>query len=193
MTEPHDGPAPTPGPERIRALAHPVRLRLLDHLARVGEATATECAAALEQTVANCSFHLRTLARYGFIEPAPARGREKPWRSTGHYDLRPDVADDVQVRASDELALIRLDLETARLREYYASAGADDVPWRGSAGMTSDVAWLTPAESRALVEELAAVAHRYAERTDPARRPEGARAIRIFSAVSPEPGQAPPA
>ena len=70
----------TSDPERIRALAHPLRLALLEYLDDVGEATATQCAKHTGESVANCSFHLRLLARYGFIEPAEQRGRERPWR-----------------------------------------------------------------------------------------------------------------
>src|SRR6478609_1084108 len=65
-------------PERIRALAHPVRIALLAHLSDVGEATATQCAEAVGESPANCSFHLRMLEKYGYIERAERRGREKP-------------------------------------------------------------------------------------------------------------------
>src|SRR5687767_497769 len=77
-----DGTRHSPSdPERMRALAHPLRLALLQYLDDVGEATATQCARHTGESVANCSFHLRLLARYGFVEPAEQRGRERPWRS----------------------------------------------------------------------------------------------------------------
>ena len=58
----------------------PTRLELLDFLHEAGEATATECSRRLGESVASCSFHLRMLGKYGYIEPAERRGREKPWR-----------------------------------------------------------------------------------------------------------------
>ena len=51
-------------------MAHPVRLRLLAELADLGQATATELAERTGESPANCSWHLRQLARYGFIEEA---------------------------------------------------------------------------------------------------------------------------
>ena len=45
----------------------------------------------LGESPANCAFHLRTLAKYGFVEEAGGgRGRERPWRQT--YD-RHELAD----------------------------------------------------------------------------------------------------
>ena len=42
---------------------------------------ATRCAEALDESVANCSYLLNTLAKYGYVEQAPGgQGREKPWR-----------------------------------------------------------------------------------------------------------------
>ena len=64
----------------MRALAHPVRIEMLRVLGK-GPMTATECAAELGESPQSCSYHLRTLAKYGFVEPAEARnGKEHPWR-----------------------------------------------------------------------------------------------------------------
>ncbi|WP_433364454.1 winged helix-turn-helix domain-containing protein [Actinoplanes sp. CA-142083] len=69
-------------PETLRALAHPVRLALLTYLMANSPATATQCAAAVDDTPSNCSYHLRTLAKIGLVEPvASADGRERPWRA----------------------------------------------------------------------------------------------------------------
>ena len=56
----------------MRALAHPVRVALLELLGRDGPMTATQAGEALGESPANASFHLRTLAKYGFVEEAPA-------------------------------------------------------------------------------------------------------------------------
>lgn len=72
--------APT-DPQAMRALAHPVRMKLLSLLAHAGTLTATQASEALDESPANCAFHLRTLAKYGFVEEAGGgRGRERPWR-----------------------------------------------------------------------------------------------------------------
>ena len=62
----------------MRALAHPTRLALLDHLHTVDHATATECGAAVGDSPSSCSYHLRALAKWGFVEEAASgagRGR----------------------------------------------------------------------------------------------------------------------
>ena len=70
-------------PRELRALAHPLRLALLDHLMSFGEQTAARCAEAVGSTTSNCSYHLRALGRAGFVERADsADGRERPWRAT---------------------------------------------------------------------------------------------------------------
>src|SRR5437764_1531324 len=67
----------------MRALAHPTRLALLDHLHAVDHATATECAAVVGDSPSSCSYHLRALARWRFVEEAEGgAGRERPWRAT---------------------------------------------------------------------------------------------------------------
>jgi DNA-binding transcriptional ArsR family regulator len=67
-------------PRAMRALAHPVRLDLLAALSD-GPLTATQCAERVGQSPQSCSYHLRTLAGYGFVEPAEAaNGKERPWR-----------------------------------------------------------------------------------------------------------------
>ena len=45
--------------------------------------TATQASEALGESPANCAFHLRTLAKYGFVEEAGGgRGRERPWKAS---------------------------------------------------------------------------------------------------------------
>jgi DNA-binding transcriptional ArsR family regulator len=64
----------------MRALAHPVRLDLLTALSD-GPLTATECAERVGESPQSCSYHLRTLAKYGFVERAEAvNGKERPWQ-----------------------------------------------------------------------------------------------------------------
>ncbi|MFP3422024.1 winged helix-turn-helix domain-containing protein, partial [Bacillus sp. SIMBA_161] len=67
--------------EQIKALTHPLRLRLMDLLRSGRELTATEAAELTGESVASCSFHLRQLAKFGVVEQAERRGREKPWKA----------------------------------------------------------------------------------------------------------------
>src|SRR6478752_3155819 len=71
-------------PKAMRALAHPARLAILNRLGADGSATATEVAEIAGITPSAASYHLRMLAKYGFVEDAPPRGdgRERVWKPT---------------------------------------------------------------------------------------------------------------
>jgi len=173
-------------PQAIRALAHPLRIALLEVLTGEGTATATRCADVLGESVASCSFHLRTLERHGFIERAPGEGREKPWRLTSlTQEIRPD--DDAEARAAAAAADdFWLDSEAQRLRSWWARRDAEEDPWRHATRMASATAWLTAdelAEVHAAVDQV--IGRFFVTRgTDPASRPPGARPVRLFTATS---------
>lgn len=192
-------PAAAPGPDtlrvtdptRVRALAHPVRMDLLSFLDDVGEATATECAVHLGQTVANCSFHLRTLAKAGYIEPAEPRGRERPWRVVARErTISPDPLDPASRRAVLELGEISVRREAERYIDHLRHADHDgvvDPELIPLTQLTTSAFWATPEETAELIEGLYALMKRFDGRTvDPAIRPGGARLMRLFTAINPD-------
>jgi DNA-binding transcriptional ArsR family regulator len=71
------------GAEALHALAHPLRVRMFDELSSRGPATASELARRFGESTGATSYHLRQLARHGFIEEDPTRGtlRERYWRA----------------------------------------------------------------------------------------------------------------
>ena len=95
-----------------------------------GEVTATRCAEATGESVASCSFHLRMLAKYGFVEPAERRGKEKPWRAVGQgRQLRFDPEVSGSLPAAGAVAALMVDQEAARLRDWLARASSEDPAW----------------------------------------------------------------
>lgn len=72
-----------PDPSALKALTHPLRLRMLARLRVEGPATASGLAARLGLNSGATSYHLRQLALHGFIEEDPDRGnqRERWWRA----------------------------------------------------------------------------------------------------------------
>lgn len=187
---PDTGPAPVSDPERIRALAHPLRLALLDHLDDASEATATECAEALGESVASCSFHLRMLAKYGFIERAPSRGREKPWRAVGRgaFNAAPDENVPGSLHAVRALAELSVQREAQRVAHFLERAEAESQRWLLSTTIARASFWATAEEMAALSKEVQSLTERFAGRDDdPAKRPSGARRGRLFAVVNPDP------
>lgn len=74
-------------PTALRALAHPVRLRLLRLVREHRPVTNAELAVLTGESTASVSYHMSVLATHGFVEPDPSPGatrRHKPWRTT--YD-----------------------------------------------------------------------------------------------------------
>ncbi|MFJ6570731.1 ArsR/SmtB family transcription factor [Streptomyces sp. NPDC091292] len=87
-SEGHEGPAyrRVLDPERdaaaLKALTHPLRIRLLGLLRQHGPATASELAVRTGESSASTSYHLRVLAKYAWVSEAEHRdGRERRWRS----------------------------------------------------------------------------------------------------------------
>lgn len=89
----------------MRALAHPLRLRILRVLGEIEPATATQIAAEVGESVANCSFHLRTLAKYGFVEDAGGgQGRNRPWKHVPYsYAIESTTASPAMLEAAKAL------------------------------------------------------------------------------------------
>ena len=173
-------------PATIRALAHPLRLRILAILDDEGEVTATRCAEVTGESVASCSFHLRMLAKYGYVEPAERRGKEKPWRSVGRgrrTRFDPDVPE--SLHAAGAVATLMLEQETARVRSWLRGASVDDPQWLLASTMTASSFYATREELAELSRDVAALTDRFEGRwEDPSRRPEGARPARLFSVVN---------
>lgn len=179
-------------PQRVRALAHPLRLKLMDVLRMEAELTATQCAELTGESVASCSFHLRMLAKYGYIQPAEPRGREKPWRLVSRSrSIGPDHGDPASVREASALAELVVDREADRLRRWLARAGQEPPEWADATTIGTSSFWLTAEEmqevSDSIVDVQASLAERFAaRRDDPASRPPGARPVHFLAAVSVE-------
>jgi DNA-binding transcriptional ArsR family regulator len=90
-------------PAALKALAHPLRQRILRQLDREGPATSTTLARALGENTGATSYHLRQLAEHGFVEDVPDRGqgRERWWRARPQ-DIRfpPRSTMDAEMRAA---------------------------------------------------------------------------------------------
>lgn len=77
-------------PRVLRAIAHPVRTRILGEIAAGGPLRAADVARELDIPANQASFHLRQLAKYGLIEEAPGEARDKRdrvWKATSDGGL----------------------------------------------------------------------------------------------------------
>lgn len=174
----------TPASKDDVALAHPLRVALLSLVQEHGTLTSTEAARLLGQSSGLCSFHLRQLARYGYLEEAgQRRGRVRPWQipaaPAGHQD-------------DDGFGRLARELEDEGYRRWLAHRPEAPPLWQRDEAF-STVLTLTPDELTELSEEIRAVLERYRQRENAevhgaaGRRPVAAVA-RLFPLLPTGPG-----
>ncbi len=158
-------------PRAMRALAHPVRLAILTELGE-GPKTATQCAEAVGESPSSCSYHLRTLARWGLVEGAPsANGRERPWRKRKgglRWSGRGEAS-----RVLTETFLAR-DLEL--LQKYAERRHELEPEWQEPFYAQADLL-VTAAELEEIEERLFDLLEPYFPRSRKQAPPEGARRV----------------
>jgi DNA-binding transcriptional ArsR family regulator len=143
-------------PEALEALAHPVRLDLINHLIANGSATASACARAVGDTPSNCSYHLRVLAQVGLVgEAGSSDGRERPWRAliTG-FDTGSDDPDSPTTPQEAELLAVSVQRDQRLLRDYLAHRAEIPNRWREADVQRTYTLRLTSGELKALDEQL---------------------------------------
>jgi Helix-turn-helix domain len=168
----------TPAAQGGIALAHPLRAALLGLLREHGTLTSTEAARLLGQSSGLCSFHLRQLARYGYIEEAAkVQGRVRPWRlavaDPAPGPDRPSSAPD-----DDGFGALARELEDEGYRRWLAHKDEAEPAWRRDEAF-SVVLHLSPGELAEAAAEIRAVLGRCQRRGGRGRRPVGA-VIRLF-------------
>jgi DNA-binding transcriptional ArsR family regulator len=172
-------------PRAMRALAHPARLAILEHLHANGSGNATECAREVGGTPQAASYHLRALAKWGLIREAESNdGRQTRWELAAR-SIKFASGDDSPEFRTAARALGRRVLERdERLIDAYLAVEQDEPrEWRDAATFSSGSIHVTAAELEALAQRLHDVMKEY-ERPNEFDRPEGARRVHlVFRAV----------
>ena len=168
----------------LAALAHPLRVALLDQLAALGPRTASQCASALGETPANCSYHLRQLARVGLVARSEATdGRERPWEVTyTGLTLGPppeDREEDQATRAiRDALTAMGIEQHARLARQYLRVMDRAERAWQDAATSHDYALLLTAEELRELVAALDRAIRPFIRLTRE-RPPDGARVVHL--------------
>ena len=161
--------------QTLRALAHPLRARLLAALRVDGPATASGLATRFEESSGLTSYHLRVLERAGFVQDDPDRGsRRERWWAAAQENTSWQLGDFLDDAGDREAAdwLLKRQLQTQHRWVSDWARGAADWPreWVDAADISDFLLHLTPDAARALKRELHAVVERHIE-TAPADRP----------------------
>jgi hypothetical protein len=152
--------------------------------------TATAAAELLDDSPGNMSWHLQTLAKYGYVEEAGGgKGRSRPWRIASVSNRFLTAGDDPEFNAAGEaLAAIFADRGYARLREWWGRRASYSFAWRDAAFASDSTAYLTAEEMAEVGEEIAALFGRFRDRIlNKELRPPGAEPTQLIAFGHPIP------
>jgi DNA-binding transcriptional ArsR family regulator len=168
----------------LRALAHPVRIALIEALILGGAMTATEVGERIGESPTTCSFHLRQLAKYGFVEEAGGgKGRARPWQMTSIGFSFASTHDDPDSEiAANALLHIFRERQLGRYQHWLETKASYPRIWRDAANDSEYLFYLTVDELEQLNHDLAALLiPRFTERiADPSARPAGSVPVELL-------------
>jgi DNA-binding transcriptional ArsR family regulator len=185
-------------PDVLKALTHPLRRQILRLLTQLGPATVTVLGEHTEADPGQLSFHLRELAKRGFVTEAPelARDRrERWWRAVqGSWSFNTaDFSDPAGKAIADAAKRLMVAEELERLGAYESARELFGEDWSNAAEASHYNFRLRPDELRELTAELREVLMRWRAvgRTDLPGRSEdqpddGREHVFLFLHVFPE-------
>jgi DNA-binding transcriptional ArsR family regulator len=174
----------------LRALAHPLRSRLLALLRLHGPATASGLGRTVGESSGSTSYHLRQLAAYGFVEEVEGEGtaRERWWRARHRltsWEAAEIEAQEGGAEVEDELIRIQLDVRGRVLRAWREQRGELGPAWTAAASLNDHVLRLRPEDARALADELNAVLARWMHEHPSDVPAEGTELVEVLTDVVP--------
>jgi DNA-binding transcriptional ArsR family regulator len=177
-------------PRGMRALAHPVRLAILNQLQRHGPSTATALAPIVGATPSVTSWHLRHLAEHGLVRDANVvgDGRQRWWEAVARgirYAPPDDAADDEAYRMLSKV--VRADAE--RLPREWARDVEPQLEgeWLALSGLANTRILATADELAQIEQQMESILTPYVLRKDdPDDRPDGVRSVRVMRYVLPD-------
>ncbi|HET8601786.1 MAG TPA: winged helix-turn-helix domain-containing protein [Segeticoccus sp.] len=174
----------------LRALAHPLRSKLLALLRQYGPSTATALAERLGVNSGATSYHLRQLAEAGLVVEDAERGnaRERWWKAAH----RSTYFDEKLFESEPELASAFLG-SVAQGHAQNMALAIEQMPtmsedWRAAVDLSDFAFHLTAAQLKEMLEQIREVLDRYrTDEDDP--QPEGARRVVVQLQAFPQEGR----
>lgn len=135
-------------------------MQLFDHLTAHGPATATQLAERLGETSGATSYHLRQLARFGFIEHDSERGagRERYWRRVDGSIMIDTTVDDAAAATAGRLVSNEFErTRRARYEQWHHEVDDWAIGWRRASADSTVHLRVTAAELADVRSRLEAV------------------------------------
>ena len=147
----------------LRALAHPLRVKIYDILSQYGPQTASSLAERLGESSGSTSYHLRALAKHDLIREAEDRGtgRERWWERPlgGVTFTNPDAMATPAGRAATQVVMNEfLRNRNDQLLDFVnrGFSGEDD-EWKDGTLISTANTRLTPEQSKELALKIMAL------------------------------------
>ena len=163
---------------QVRAMAHPLRLRMLEILAE-GPSTASKLAERLGESSGATSYHLRALAKADLVVEDEERGnaRDRWWRRPERLMLAPTTGSPEEVAAGKRIRAVMLERDEKALDAFVAAEAQLPERW-------AEVAFIGNWTVHMTDEELEEFSARFLElmvqyRRPPEERPEGTRPVHL--------------
>jgi DNA-binding transcriptional ArsR family regulator len=166
-------------PEQMRAMVHPIRMRLIDALRTDGPSTATRLAGELGESSGSTSYHLRVLAEAGVIEEDGERGnaRDRWWRLAGPLFFPTDAKTPEERALELSARTLHLERDDEAVRRFLLASDELPTEWNAAAFTGSFALYLTADELlRFGLDFMARVAELQRSSEE---RPEGARRVMV--------------
>lgn len=177
----------------LRALAHPLRVRIYDILSQYGPQTASSLAERLGESSGSTSYHLRALAKHDLIREVEERGtaRERWWErpAGGVAFSNPEVMKTPAGRAASQIVMT----EFFRLRHEQVldfvnrGLGEESAEWMDASILSTVNAQLTVEQTRELSLGIMALINATAD-AHRAQTGDGVRPVTIRADIFPLPG-----
>jgi DNA-binding transcriptional ArsR family regulator len=170
--------------KQMRALAHPLRMRVLGELRINGPRTVGGLCDVFDEAPGTLSYHLGKLAEFGFVEEAPEQStdrRERWWRAAHEFT---NIAERPDAPADEKLAMtvVRhqvIDSYAATLHRAVDAEPALPAEWAKPAGSSDIAAYLTAEEFAEASDELRAVLQKWHSRSN--RDRDGAEVVQLMA------------
>jgi predicted ArsR family transcriptional regulator len=178
-------------PRVLRAVAHPVRSRILTELDAHGSLRAADVARLLGIPANQASFHLRSLAKFGLVEEDPGAARDKRdrvWRATEGAGFDVNIGEIEKTPGGKAASKVFRRTKEAWAHRLVEVAYGDDRTSGIHRAVTEQAVRLTKAEARELTEELVAVVDAWRERNLD-RDDEERRTYHVLQIVQPFPDE----
>ena len=170
--------------ESLKALAHPLRVQILDTLSTYGEFTASGLAERLGESSGATSYHLRQLEKHGFVREVEGKGtgRERWWqRMPGALNLDAAELDDTPAnRAVTKTVLRQWERNRSSLLEDFQDRGFDVLPpeWLAASNIMTANLRLTAEQLKELTDSFGTFIDDQLARYR-GQNPPGSRAVQI--------------